>query len=292
MRYLKRRQNLMMTALASLLMAGASGAQISALPDDEIENCLLEGTIRGKRGILIGVTRPVRFELDCSVSVDSAVFKHIESHRPGLTRLEGGQLAKDFSDSYKHERAAYLLDRELGLNMVPVAVLRKVRAKEGAMVAWIPNAGHESQMRSSRTGQQMAVLAPQKAIMRLFDALILNIDRRQENWLVDKDTWKLFLIDHSRAFQVRRQLPAEFTDQPARLTHSLYRQLEAMDETKVRSLLDDLISDSQIRALLARKELILEKIDRDRRELGSSFVFIDWQGDHPASEVASSDLGR
>ena len=292
MKFQSRLQSLSMAALVSLLLVGTATAQISDIPDDEIEQCLREGTISGKNGILVGLTRPVHFQLDCSGDVDSAVFKHLDSHRPGLTRLEGGHLERDFTDSYKYERAAYLLDRRLGLNMVPVAVLRKVKASQGAMVAWIPNAVHESQMGKARGGQLMAALAPQKATMRLFDALILNFDRRQENWLVDEDTWKLYLIDHSRSFSISQKLPKEFTGGPARLTRALYKELQALDEAQITELLGDLISDSQIRAVLARKDLILEKIDKDSEEIGKSIVFTDELSDQPAAEVAASNLGH
>lgn len=285
-------QFLSMAVVASVLMTGAATAQISTLPDAEIEKCLEQGTITGKNSILIGLTRPVHFRIDCSVDVDSAVFKHLDSHRPGLTRLDGGHLERDFSDSYKYERAAYLLDRHLGLNMVPVVVLRKVKASQGAMVAWIPNAAHESKMGKKRNGQLMAALAPQKAIMRLFDALILNFDRRQENWLVDQDTSKLYLIDHSRSFSISQKLPKEFTGGPARLPQSLYNELKALDEAQITGLIGDLVTDSQIRALLARRDLILEKIDKDCEEMGNAAIFTDWPADQPASGVASSAFGQ
>ena len=41
--------------------------------------------------------------------------------------------------------------------------------------------------------------------MRLFDSLIFNDDRNPGNYLFDAD-WKLWMIDHSRAFQMRREL--------------------------------------------------------------------------------------
>jgi hypothetical protein len=181
----------------------------------------------------------------------------------------------NFSDSYKYERAAYLLDRELGLNMVPVAVLRNIKGDEGALIFWIPNASTGTQMPTQPTGPQMAYLAQQKAVMRLFDALILNVDRRPDNWMIDNETWKLYLIDHSRAFRETRELPTEFTDTRARLSRDLYQQLVDLDETGLEELLGELLTGPQIEALIARRDLIIEKIDQDRQSDGDTVVFID-----------------
>ncbi len=45
----------------------------------------------------------------------------------------------------------------------------------------------------------------QNDIARVFDELIANIDRNQGNMLIDKQ-WKVWLIDHSRAFRTTETL--------------------------------------------------------------------------------------
>ena len=42
-------------------------------------------------------------------------------------------------------------------------------------------------------------------ILRVFDELIANTDRNQGNMLIDS-RWKLWLIDHSRAFRTSSDL--------------------------------------------------------------------------------------
>ncbi len=256
------------------LLPTAAVAQISLFSDAEVEQCLSEAEIGKKAGKLVGVTKPEHLEIDCSIEIESAVFKLLDEHRRGVTRLGGGATEMNFSDSYKYERAAYLLDRELGLGMVPVAVIRNIKGDEGALVAWIPNAGHEASMERP-TGPQMAALAQQKALMGLFDALILNVDRRQENWMIDKETWDLYLIDHSRAFRDRKKLPDGFADKLVRMDQSLYTNLEALNEERLTELLEDLVSGAQIESLLARRDLILQKIDQDREVYGDSIVFME-----------------
>lgn len=290
MEYQARRQIFFAAVGACGLVAATAVAQISSLPDAEIEQCLSQGKIGKKAGRIHGVTRPLHLQIDCSIAIDSAVFKSLDDHRRGLSAKVGGFNEMNFSDCYKYERAAYLLDRELGLNMVPVAVIREVKGTEGVLVSWIPNTTHESHMTKTPTGTQLAELAQQEAFMRLFDALILNVDRRQENWLIDKDTWELYMIDHSRAFRIRERLPEEFTSERARLTQHLYKRLEVLNEERLTEMMGNLIGRSQIRALLVRRDLILEKIDADCDEWGCEAIFTDWQSDDSIAEIASSEV--
>jgi len=271
----RERGILFVTLAAVLLLAGTAAAQLSNFPDAETEQCLTEGNIGKSAGKIVGITKPDHLRIDCSVEIDSAVFKYHDEHKRGITRLSGGSTEMNFSDSYKYERAAYLLDRELGLQMVPVAVIRNIKGDDGALVAWIPNAGHEATMKQRPSGPQMAALAQQKGIMRLFDALIFNVDRRQENWMIDKETWDLYLIDHSRAFRDRKTLPEGFGDKPVRMNQSLYDNLASLDKDRLAELLEELITGAQIESLLARRDLILQKIDQDRQDYGDSLVFID-----------------
>ena len=166
-----------------------------------------------------------------------------------------------------------------GLNTVG-ALLRSERLR-GSHIALVD--------RNAEALAPIAHLAQRKTVMRLFDALILNVDRRQENWLVDRDSFDLYLIDHSRSFRDRKTLPPEFSQQLTRISRQLYDKLAALDEERITKILDELISRQQIRALMARRDLILEKIDEDLREYGPEVVFIDGHQTRAAT-VASSKL--
>lgn len=249
-------------------------AQIGELPDETIEECLSTGQIGKKAGRLVGITKPEHLKIECAAPIDSAIFKSLDERRRGITRLPGGGTEMNFSDSYKYERAAYLLDRELSLNMVPVAILRNIKGDEGALVFWIPNASTGAQT-GQPTGPQMAYLGQQKPLMRLFDALILNVDRRPDNWMVDNDTWKLYLIDHSRAFRDQPILTETFSVNPIRLPRDLYERLQNLERARLEVLLRDLVTGAQIEALLARRDLIVEEIDKRVQADGEAFVMID-----------------
>ena len=117
-----------------------SGYDSTQLSDLEIETLLLEGRVVDRENLDVGVTLPERLWLERDGHRVSAAFKHLDYERKGLTEFERAPPELNFKDSYRYERAAYLLDRLLGLGMVPVTVLRRVQGKEGALVAWVEDA--------------------------------------------------------------------------------------------------------------------------------------------------------
>jgi hypothetical protein len=203
------------------------------------------------------------------------VFKYVDEVRWGVTRFGSGSREIHFSDSYRYERAAYLLDRELGLRMVPVTVIREIRGREGCLSHFLDHASHEREPLEGLTGQQVLALSKQRTIMRIFDALIYNTDRNLGNWLVDDADRSLYLIDHSRSFREQKELPAEFFQRHIRLSRQLYEKLSALGEERLVALLGTLLHRPQIRAVLVRRDLILERIDQDREAYGDAFVFTD-----------------
>lgn len=253
-------------------------SQVTAATDAEIESCLASGEILKGGEKLIGITKPIKVEIECGEEGRAAVFKFVDEHKRGATRLASGALEFNFSDSYLYERAAYLLDRQLGLDMVPVAVLRRHQRKDGVLVDWIPDSVDENRVSSPLAGPQMAALYRQKSRMQLFDSLIYNTDRRAENILINESTARLYLIDHSRAFRETKELQEEFAGGRVWLSRQLYDNLAALSEEGLAELLDGLISKSQLKALLERRDLILAKIDRDRNEYGDDAVFRSGDG--------------
>ena len=259
----------------SLLVGNAAIAQMTPESDAEIESCLTNGKILKGGEELIGITRPVKVEIECDGTKREAMFKSVDLHKMGQTRLESGEVEFNFSDSYRYERAAYLLDRQLELDMVPVAVLQRRKGTQGVLVDWIPDTVHENQVEKAFSGPQIASIFRQKSRMHLFDSLIYNIDRRPENILIDESTGTVYLIDHSRAFREKEELRPEFAEDRVWLSHALYDNLVALNEENLAALTDGLISKSQLEALLARRDLIVAKIDRDRQEYGDDAVFME-----------------
>ena len=94
-----------------------------------------------------GGTRPRLVVLKGNGQICRAVFKTVEldvdrsdrSDQPDRSD-EPDRSDRGGSDRYQHEVAAYRLDRRLGLNMVPVTVIRKIEDHTGSLQAWIESA--------------------------------------------------------------------------------------------------------------------------------------------------------
>jgi serine/threonine protein kinase len=244
-----------------------------SMADQEIERFLLEGNVVASEKVGTGITKPWKVTLELDGKTMRALFKDIDVEKPGMTRFPGGKSEMNFSDKYIYERAAYLLDRRLDMNMVPVAVKRQWLDKTGAMIEWFEGAISEKDRLEQGIGPDDPVAADhQMAIMRLFDALIYNADRNQTNMLYKGDEWKLHLTDHSRSFRRDTDLPDAFMIRPASLPAALLEALESLDEKELKTLLKNLVSGPQIKSLMQRRDLILEKIAEDRSLYGDDMV--------------------
>ena len=248
---------------------------LSQLSDQEIESILRNGRVVDRENLDVGVTLPERLWLEYEGYRISAAFKHLDFERKGLTHFEKAPPQLNFKDSFRYERAAYLLDRLLGLQMVPVTVLRNVKAHEGAVVAWVDDAITEQErLRLKLAPEDTRLLIRQRAAMRLFDALVYNIDNNLGNQLWTRPDWRLHLIDHSRSFRQQSKLPASFADRPVSLGPELYDVLRSLDGPQIEAALGEVLSPREIKTLVARLKLILEKIEHDRRDYGDPFVFL------------------
>jgi len=207
----------------------------------------------------------------------AAAFKTLDQELKGLTRFENASPELHFTDSYRYELAAYLIDRYLGLDMVPVAAIRLVGRKKGAAIAWVENAISPDELRQTPlTDAERARISYQKGLMTLFDGLIRNVDRNQGNMLITREDLRLHLIDHSRAFRQDKQLPMKLVNERVALTTEVYErlhQLSLMDDKELREITGKSISRALSRAVIARAVLIVEKIERDRTAHGDEAVF-------------------
>ena len=258
---------------AIVLLPGAVTAQGFDEDDTETERCLAEGKIIKKKKTLAGVTRPELYAIECEGQERRALVKRLHEEHRGVTRFEEGTWEVNFTDSYLYEVAAYRLDRELAMNMVPVAVIREVKRQEGAVQEWIEHAALEGDSKHKPSGTERALLGQQKQTMRIFDVLIGNTDRNIKNWLVDDEDWSLYLIDHSRAFRMSKDLPEAYLNKQSRLSRGFYDKLRALEEERLVEMMDGLLSRGQVQAVLARRDKILEKIDADCAAVGDEVVF-------------------
>jgi hypothetical protein len=247
--------------------------QTAELGDAQIERVLSEGKVVHVKDLATGVTRPKRVWIELEGITASAGFKSVDIQQPGLSRMAGGKAEMNFSDRHEYERAAYLLDRRLGMNMVPVAVLREVEGEVGALTAWVDGTITEKDRQDEGIGLPTGKYETEVAVMRLFDALILNVDRNAGNVLYRTSDWRIFLIDHSRAFRLEKKLPELFEEQAILVTREIYANLRSLESQELEELLEDTVTRFQIKSLIVRRDKIVQRIEKERSERGDEAVF-------------------
>jgi hypothetical protein len=158
----------------------------------------------------------------------------------------------------RKEVAAYQLDRQLGLGLVPVTVAREVQGQRGVLqgrpLKWVSQA--DVQRQSLPVGGWCDV-APQFQLVYAFDTLIGNEGRAAESMLFDADDWFVYVTSHERAFGTTRGLPAYLKARPPTPGAEVLRRLRALDEPGLQSALGDLIDARAIKAILQRRDALL-----------------------------------
>ncbi|HEX6993213.1 MAG TPA: metallophosphoesterase [Gammaproteobacteria bacterium] len=154
------------------------------------------------------------------------------------------------------ELAAHALDRRLGLNLVPPTAARTVDGRTVAVQLRYPDAVTEAERIERRVPLgEYCPLEAQWQLLWTFDALAGNTSRTPENVLYLRETSALKAIEHGRAFGSARsvRLPDGFS-----LPDEARAALAAFDESAAHAVLDEWLDERRIRALLARRNALLE----------------------------------
>jgi hypothetical protein len=151
---------------------------------------------------------------------------------------------------------------------VPVSVARNHRSTPAAWTWWIDDVLMDEMDKVKRKVQapDTGYYSRQRVMMYVFDELISNTDRNQGNIIYTKD-WRLWLIDHTRAFRKNTALKT-----PARLTRcdrQVFERLKALDRDTLKREVGKELDDGQIKSLLARRDAIVTKLE----SLGPSALF-------------------
>jgi len=233
----------------------AVGARPAGLDDDALESWLAAAEVTAIEELDAGITEPQRVTLRKDGLEVRAVFKRLSTDFGATSRKE----ALDNSDRFQFEVAAYRLDRLLGLDMVPVTVPRTIDGRNGILQFWIDGAVNLRQMTEQKLQPEGWCAAPaQYNLMNVFDVLIHNTDRTQENAVFTRD-WMLVLIDHSRAFATHAKNPRLLYLAEPRLTRALAARLQALDRPALEQALGPWLHRRQIDAILKRRDRLLDE---------------------------------
>jgi len=251
------------------------GADGQALPfdTDQLVEFLTTADVLSVTPIPVGVTKPKRLVLERNGLRSKAAFRYVEKSEQ-RRRMSNGKVVNFFRDSFINEAAAWELSRMLGMDTVPPAVVRRVRGQKGTVQMWVENALMEvDRQKDDIDPPDRLRFNRQFYNMRVFDNLINNLDRNQTNILFDQD-WKLWMIDHTRAFSPTKDLP-----EPATMlgcSYDLFEAIKALDEDEVMTRLRPFLGKAEIRSLLTRRLKLIEAIEARIARRGEERVLFNW----------------
>lgn len=264
---------------AALFLSLLAAAPFGQIPDSDIaerarwEEFLLTADIVDERqmGDEEGVTNPWVLTLAKDGVTRRALWKNPQGVQRGV--LEG----------WKFEIAAYLLDKHFGLNMVPPTVERVFRRQAGSCQLWIPDTRDiESLLKQGQNPPAERSRDYRRAlfIQQAFDNLIGNEDRNWGNLLVTSD-WRVIFIDHSRTFRTtpafKTGLPFSAAAHPdvavmRELPRAFVEKVRVLDEPTIQAVVGSYLKKAEIRAVLARRDLLVKEIDTLIRTYGEDKV--------------------
>ncbi len=162
------------------------------------------------------------------------------------------------ADAARKEVAAYRLDRQLGLGIVPVTVEREVQGQRGVLqgrpLKWVTQT--EVQQQQLRGGGWCSA-EPQFQLVYAFDTLIGNEGRAPDSLLFDSSAWYVYVTAHDRAFGSTKSLPAYLKAQPPSPGAELRRRAAALNEASLATSLGELVDAKGRKAILQRRDALL-----------------------------------
>lgn len=188
-----------------------------------------------------------------------------------------------FMEGWKWEIAAYRLDKYLELNMIPPTVEREFQGNRGSCQLWVTvEMDMRRKIREKIQTPANKVFSTNRAIylQRAFDNLISNVDRHTGSMLFTKD-WRLILVDHTRTFGTSQESTTELIytenhkDGPMimkSLPRAFVEKLKLLDFELIKGIVGDYLTESEIEAVLIRRDLILQEISRLIKKYGEENV--------------------
>jgi hypothetical protein len=249
-----------LVVLSFLVPALFADINAPSLTLEQKEEFLKKATIKERHGAKKGVTNTVRATLTDGKITHDASIQRIDEEKARFETDKGTELG--FRDTYRFNIGAYRLGRLLGLeSMIPPSVERSFEGSKASFTWWVEDVQIDEADRVKKKIQapDKETWSRQYLIMKVFDQLIYNIDRNQQNILYDKD-WKLWMIDHTRAFRSKPDL----LDAKAleRCDRVLLEKMKALTERDVKEAISAYVRNPEIKGMLTRRDKIVAHFEQ------------------------------
>ena len=265
-----------LAVVAAFVSAAAPLAQDAAAPPlspEAMEEFLLNAELSDFDRVDVGVTGSRRASASDGRFTHDVHVQTVDIRRDTFAAA-GARVELNFRDSYRFNIGAYRLAVLLGMDNVPMSVLRRVNGEPAAVTWWVDDVAMSER---DRIEQRAFPPNPQDAYsqfytMYAFDELIQNRDRNHGNMLWTSD-WKMWLIDHTRAFRPQVELtePVRLT----RISRVLLDNLRTLTSEALEDATSDFLSGSQRSRLLQRRDLLVQHFEERIGRLGASMVVLD-----------------
>jgi len=238
----------------------------------EMEVFLLNANIVSKKELGMGVTNSMRATLSDGKLEHLAHIQSIDETKAEFKTSRGTEL--NFKDTYKYNIAAYRLDKILDLNMIPVSVERKVAGKSSAVTWWVDDKMFDEvdRVKQGIAPPDLDAWNKQMYVVRVFDQLIDNTDRNLGNLVIDKQ-WRMWMIDHTRAFRTITKIPNEAN--LVMCDRRLLANMRKLDEDTLNEQLRPYLTKTEIKAMLARRDKIVKFFEEAVTQKGEGAVMYD-----------------
>ena len=226
----------------------------------EIEEFLLKGSI---------VSQRPRSEYQSRITLEDSKRRHDAS-----VETEDGTTPTQ--RNYRFNLAAYELDKTLELDLVPVTVVRTVNGRPASVTWWVDDVAMTEMTRRRKKIEPPDPQSWDKQMqaVRVFDELMSNRYRNMNperferpdgtvtpfdaSWveLVITQDWRIWLIDHTETFRVRKQL--EHPQSLIRCDRRLLRKLQELNKKVFELKLAKYLSPEELDALETRRALLVK----------------------------------
>jgi hypothetical protein len=253
------------------LFRDADGRPLPFQTDQAIERYLATSTLVSMEKIPVGVSDPRKLLLAGEGLRVNAVFKDIDDEQ--IKVRDHKKFYLRWRDWYGYDIVAYQIDRLLQMDRVPPIIQREIKHREGSVQIWLQGVITETMLRDK--GYQPPNIGrfnQQKDIMYVFDNLVANRDSNLGNTLIDSN-WRLWFIDCSRCFGSSPDLL-----HPDSITHcerDLFESLKALKQSDVEEQTAEYLTDVEIKALFARRDKIVDRIQQLIDEWGEIHILFD-----------------